>query len=207
METHVKQIVDNTNPKSSFHILLSDKKSDIKTKFTSQLVLDETKEFEMALVNLETYYSFPNIDRTNNNFRYSPDNGKSWFNIDIAEGCYELEDIDDYIQRIMKINRHYDLANEKPYIKLKVNRNTLRSILNLAEKYKVDFFTTPNSISSVLGFNKRVYSAGYNESENIVNIININSLRVTCDIIGSSFSNGSAEPIIYSFFSRCWTRI
>ena len=44
-------------------------------------------------VNLETYYSFPNIDATNNNFRYSPDNGKTWHNIDIPEGCYEISDI------------------------------------------------------------------------------------------------------------------
>jgi hypothetical protein len=64
MEKRLEKIADNTNPKSSFHILLSDNKSDIKTKFNPVLQLDEAKEYEMALVNLETYYSFPNIDRT-----------------------------------------------------------------------------------------------------------------------------------------------
>jgi len=29
----------------------------------------------MALVPLKTYYSSPNIDATNNGFRYSPNNG------------------------------------------------------------------------------------------------------------------------------------
>ena len=51
-----------------------------------------------------------------------------------------------------------------------------------------------------MGFNAQIYSAGYNESENIVNIISVNSLRVTSDIIGASYSNGTTENIIFSFF-------
>lgn len=109
MENLLEKIVDNTNPKSSFHILLSNNESTIKTKFTPALKLDPNKEYEMALVNLETYYSFPNIDKTNNNFKYSPD-GTTWFNIDIPEGCYELSDIDDYIKRSMIHNKHYDFG-------------------------------------------------------------------------------------------------
>src|SRR6218665_1795288 len=37
---------------------------------------------------------------------------------------------------------------------------------------------------------------------NIVNIMNVNSLRVglTSDVIGSSYSNGTTENVIYSFF-------
>ena len=33
------------------------------------------KKYEIALVNLETYYNFPNVDDTNNYFSYSPDGG------------------------------------------------------------------------------------------------------------------------------------
>jgi len=70
----------------------------------------------MALVNLETYYSFPNIDSVNNNFRYSPDNGLTWLDIDIPEGCYEITNINNYVLRIMKDNGHYDSANDKYHI-------------------------------------------------------------------------------------------
>jgi len=188
MEKLLEKIAGNTNPKSSFHILLLGNESSIRTKFSPVLALDDDKEYEMALVNLETYYSFPNIDNTNNNFRYSPDNGKTWNNIDIPEGCYEIQDINQHIQRIMTGNA----------ISLKTNNNTLRCILNIAPNYKVDF-TTQNSIRTVIGFQSKVYTAAYNESENIVNIININSLRITNSIIGSSYSNGSTEPMIYSF--------
>jgi hypothetical protein len=199
MEALLERIARNTDPKSSFHILLSDKSTRIRTKFNPLIQLDKSKKYEMALVNLETYYSFPNIDARNNNFRYSSDNGATWHNIDIPEGCYEIADINEYIRRIMKGSGHYNTANEEYYITLEPNSNTLRIVLNIASNYNVDF-TTTNSIRTVLGFNSQIYTVGDNESDNIVNIINISSLRVTSDIIGASYCNGSAENTIYSFF-------
>ena len=38
------------------------------------------------------------------------------------------------------------------------------------------------------------------ESENIVNILSINSILVNIDIITGSFINGVSKPVIYSFF-------
>lgn len=195
----LEKIARNTEPKKSFYILVSDKSTRIRTKFNPLLQLDKSKQYEMALVNLETYYSFPNIDSTNNNFTYSPDNGATWLNIDIPEGSYEITDINDYIQRIMKDNGHYDSANDEYYITIEPNNNTLKSVVDINANYKVDF-TTANSIRTVLGFNSQVYSEGYNESENIVNILSVNSLRVTSDVIASSYTNGGTENIIYSFF-------
>ena len=75
----LEQIAKNTEPKRSFQIVVSDNSTHIKTRFNPPLQLN--KKYEMALVNLETYYSFPNIDDTNNVFRYSHDGGHSWVNI------------------------------------------------------------------------------------------------------------------------------
>ena len=199
MEALLEKIVHNTEPKSSFYILLSEKNTRIKTKFNPLIELDKTKTYEMALVNLETYYSFPNVDETNNNFSYSPDNGARWYNIDIAEGCYEITDLNDYIQRSMKNNGHYDAVNGQYKVTLEPNNNTLKTILQIEPNYKVDF-TPTKSIRTILGFKRRVFTAGYNESENIVNINSVNSLRVTSDIIGGSYSNGTTGNILYSFF-------
>jgi hypothetical protein len=199
MEALLEKIVRNTQPKQSFCILLNERSTRIRTKFNPLIELNKDKKYEMALVNLETYHSFPNIDSTNNNFKYSADNGQTWFNINIPEGSYEIVDLNETIQRLMKEDGHYDTAENAYHITIQANNNTLKSVLDIDTNYKVHF-TTENSMKSVLGFESQIYSEGYNESENIVNIVSVNSLRVTSDIIGSSYSNGSTENIIYSFF-------
>ena len=61
-------------------------------------------------------------------------------------------------------------------------------------------FRRYNSINILLGFDSKLYTSGFNESENMVNILTINSLLVNIDIISGSYVNGSEEPTIYSFF-------
>ena len=107
----MEKVERNTDPKSSFYILVIKKSSKIKRRYNPLIELDTRKKYEIALVNLETYFSFPNIESTNNNFRYSPDDGATWVDVNISEGCYEIADINDYLQRIMKENGHYDTAN------------------------------------------------------------------------------------------------
>ena len=88
----LKQIVKNMAHKTAFQIIVSGNESKFTTRLNLALELDRDKEYEIALVNLETYYSFPNIDETNNVFVYSPDNGNSWVKIKILEGSYEIDD-------------------------------------------------------------------------------------------------------------------
>ena len=61
MEDLLKQIVKNTEHKKSFQIIVSDSKSRFKTRFNSTLQLDRDKEYEIALMNLETYYLVSNL--------------------------------------------------------------------------------------------------------------------------------------------------
>src|SRR6218665_2041605 len=96
---NTEKVALNSEPKESFSILLSARSSQIIKKFNPLIQLDKSKKYEMELVNLETYNSFPNIVLTNNNCRYSPDNGTTWFNINVPEGSYEIVDIDEYVQR------------------------------------------------------------------------------------------------------------
>ena len=128
MEDLLKQIVKNTEHKTSFQIIVSDCESRFKTKFKPRLLLDRDKEYEIALMNLETYYSFPNIDKTNNVFVYSPDNGNSWVKIKIPEGSYEIDDINDTIHHEMEKRGHHDPINEDYYINISANSNTLKSV-------------------------------------------------------------------------------
>ena len=54
----------------------------------------------------------------------------------------------------------------------------------------------------VSGFHSKLYKSGYHESENMVNILTINSIVVNIDIISGSYVNGSTQPKIYSFFAN-----
>ena len=88
----LKKIVKNTEHKTSFQIIVNDNESKFTTILNPTLELDRDKKYEIhvALVNLETYYSFRNIDETNNVFVYSPDNGNSWVKIKIPEESYNM---------------------------------------------------------------------------------------------------------------------
>ena len=72
MEQLLKQIVDNTEPNRSFSIVVSENKTRFKTLFEPHIQLDRKNDYEIALINLETYYSFTNIDNSNNSFTYMP---------------------------------------------------------------------------------------------------------------------------------------
>ena len=195
----LERIANNTDHKTSFQIILSSDKTNFNTRFNPKLELDEKKKYEIALVNLETYYSFPNIDETNNTFVYSPDNGNSWEKIKIPEGSYEIDDINDAIQHEMKKRTHYDEINEDYYINISPNTNTLKSVLILEKGYQVDF-NHQNSLAKVLGFTGSKYTEGFHESENVVDILRINSILVNIDIISGSYVNGTTKSTIYSFF-------
>ena len=201
MEKLLEQIVKNTEHKTSFQIIVSDNKSSFNTRFNPKLKLDKDRVYEIALVNLETYYSFPNIDETNNVFVYSPDNGNSWVKIKIPEGSYEIDDINNTIKHEMEKRGHYDSVNEDYYINISANSNTLKSILILEKDNQVDF-NHQNSLAKVLGFTGTKYTEGFYESENVVNILSINSILVNIDIISGSIVNGTTKSTIYSFFPK-----
>ena len=201
-----RQIVKNTEPKTSFQIIVSDNKSRFNTRLNPTLQLDKEKKYEIALVNLETYYSFPNIDDTNNVFVYSPDNGNSWVKIKIPEGSYEIDDINNTIQQEMEKRGHHDPINEDYYINISANSNTLKSVLILEEDYQVDF-NHQNYLAKVLGFTGTKYTKGYHESENVVNILSINSIFVNIDIISGSYVNGTTKKHYLFLFSESQPRI
>ena len=56
-------MVNNTEPKRSFSIVVSDNKTRFKTWFKPPNQLDKKKDYEIATINLATCYSFQNIDR------------------------------------------------------------------------------------------------------------------------------------------------
>ena len=182
-EELLEQLVENTSHKDSFQVIVSDDTTRFTKKFNPSIQLKKNRPYEIALVNLETYYSIPNINNKNNSFRYSANGGADWHTVDIPTGSYDIEDINDVIQRGMKSNGHWDEANEE----YEANDNN----------YQVNF-KSGNSLRKLLGFNSKVYTTSQ-ESERVVDILSVNSILVNLDIISGSYVNGIAQHTIYSF--------
>jgi len=79
MEDLLRQIAANTTPKESMSIAVKGDKTEI-----------ITKNYEMALLGLETFYSFPNIDATINMIKWSPGGGTNWHEFKLPIVVYEL---------------------------------------------------------------------------------------------------------------------
>ena len=104
----------------------------------------------------------------------------------------------------MRKNSHDDKANDKVYIEKSASTNTLNDDMILKINYQVDF-RRYESINSLSRFQSKLHTSEFNESENMVNILIINSLLVNIDIILGSYVNGSTKPTIYLFFSNVST--
>ena len=137
--------------------------------------------YEIALQSLETYYSFPNIDKGNNKIRVSIDGGTVWNDLTFAVGCYEYKHINKELQRQVEV-----IGGKSDDVILLANKNTFQSIMIIKGNVQVDL-TVPNSIRTVLGFNSAVYKKGRHLSEHNVNIMQINSIFVHTDVIGSTY--------------------
>ena len=67
----------------------------------------------------------------------------------------------------------------------------------LRNNYAVDF-RKDKSMNSLQGFDSKFYTSGFNESENMVNILTINRILVNIDIISGSYINGFTCPDVSS---------
>ena len=173
----MKEVLVKTKTKDSFILVVSDSNGNIQTTFNPPLYLQANRNYELAMLNLKTYYSFANIrEGDNNSFKWSVDGGKTWTILHIPTGCYELKAIN---AEIIRIRGNSDIT-------ILPNVNTLQCILTVVgAKCRVSC-DLPNSLASVLGFKRCIYGVGRHVCENVVNIMSVNSILVHCSIIHSS---------------------
>lgn len=194
----LEEIRDLLQPKENFSLVTSSKTTDWYIDFSRPLFLDPKRKYELALVNLETYNSIPNVSTTNNTFVYSSNNGTAWNTITLPEGSYEVKQINEEIQRQLETNE-VNVDKSNPPISVGANTATLRAFVEIfSPTHQVDM--TRSTIRGILGFNPQTLGIGYNEGGNPVDIMPVNSILVNCDLINGSFLEGAQQPVIYSFF-------
>jgi len=178
---------------------LSGKSSNISCDIFPPLILEDG-DYEIGLVELNVYNSIPNVEKgVNDKFHYGQDKV-----ITIDEGSYEIDEIVDFI------NKHS--GREDKLLNLTANTNTLKSKMTCLEDVH---FEKENSIGGLFGFKKQVYKAtdhSGNEikkkthiSENVINIISVNTIRVECNVARGSFENGREGHVLHEFFPSVGT--
>lgn len=142
--------------------------------------LPPEKNYVLGLTQLLTYYSFPNIDTGNNKFYV----GKEV--ITIPTGIYEIDEITTFL-RSKNIN-----------ITVKRNTSTLKCTILCDQEIN---FEPEDSIADILGFNKKILEPNVeHQSDTIVHIFKMNSIRIECNITTNSYINNQRSRVIHEFY-------
>lgn len=181
---------------SSFTVSIDSTSSIIRSTLFPTITLDKDRKWEAALLDFTTYNAIPNVTENVNNMLhyYTEKNSEGQLTtfqvVSLETGSYEIDDINEELRRRMG----------KENIELKANNNLLRA--ELKSKFYIDF-SQPRSIGSLLGFPT---SSGilipnkFHTGKNNVNIVKVNTINVTCNLIQGSYKDGRNEHIIHTFY-------
>lgn len=172
---------------STFTLSLSGNTSILEAEYFPPITLSPHKKYVLGLVELLTYNSIPNIDETNNTIVVGS------APMDLPVGSYEIADIEKMLQEM--------LAERNISISLKLNYNTMRSVIKCSEfiNFLHDF-----TIGPLLGFKKKrvLYADRSHTSDSPVSISKINALRVDCNITAGAYNNNEQSHTIHEFFPK-----
>lgn len=166
--------------------------------------LNVYEDSEIALVCLQTFNSFPNINSTNNILEIEViPNTENRFRINLTykyifeEGYYNIDDINNTISKdLFTFNYHHGTNLS---FNVSIDPIDFRSYIKCNGELNFDI---SNSISSILGFEKKKYYSDIDilRSEKAVNLNTINSIKVMCNVAQGSFNNHLQSNTIYEFF-------
>ena len=124
MEEGLNRLIELVEPGPQNLIVMTGKGSRLRTFFNPPLEYNMSKVgYELALIRLETYFSFPNIGVSNNSIKITI--GKTSYDIKIPTGCYDIDSINTVLQKQLlkltgegKKEQHVTLTANKKYSKL-----------------------------------------------------------------------------------------
>ncbi|KAE9523312.1 hypothetical protein AGLY_016260 [Aphis glycines] len=150
------------------------------------------EDSEIALLCLQSFNSFLNINENNNTFSIETVDNEN--NNASRCGCYEIEDINQQVKKQIDVYNSENLT--KLTFDISVDPYDFRSYIKCNG---ILHFEIPYSMALVFGFEKKQYKPVYAilRSEKAANFNTINSLKVMCNIAQGSFNNHLQSHSIY----------
>lgn len=165
----------------SITLTITGNKSILQTKFLPPLNIDDS--YECGLLYVSVFNSVPNINDINNTFFYG-DGGEC---IKLPVGAYDIQHLCEHINNNTKDCK----------IEIDGNSNTLTCSLYCNKTVN---FQNETGFGSLLGFPKvKLQPNKWHESVYPINILPLSLIRIECDLVHGSYTNGSPSHIIYEF--------
>lgn len=169
----------------SLTLTITGNKSIIHSDYIPALNLDDGN-YECGLKYFSVFNSIPNITNKNNVFSYGINNNP----VIIPNGVYDLEDLNEYLQNKLSTCR----------FQIVPNNNTLSCSLFCTQTINFDI---ENTIGTLLGFpNVKLEANKWHESSLPINILPVAVIRIECDLIKGSYTNGVPTHSIYDFVTN-----
>lgn len=175
----------------SYSFILSNTTSVLSFNFNPPIYLEDDVDYEIGLINFDSFYSIPNIDEYNNTLLWYDGEGLE-HKLVIPTGSYEITDLINIIQKQISIE------DDDAILRISFDMNTAKIILRTNRKISFD---VANSLGPVIGFNNMIVDAENTiTGESPVQILKVNAICIDCNIASGSFLNGTPVHIIHQFF-------
>ena len=168
----------------------------IHEKHLAQPLQTDNKQFKIAVTFLCGYNGVFIVTNTNNKFYFKKTitDEDGFIQITIPPGAYEIESLNDGIERLIIDEGHY---TEISYpITIKPNTSTLWSIIEISPKGFIISFMFDDSVKDLLQFHAVTLNEKYNLSNNPADILSIDNISLECDIAQGMIFKGRKSNFI-----------
>ena len=198
MDDLLVKLNNSISRKQIIPIRITTTSSEYSVKFDPEINLKEDCDYKIGLYYFDGTNGVFNISAAKGNNIFGYFNGTNWKITTIPNGGYEIIELNDKIQSIMKANGDYTAPNTY-YINIGIDRPTLRTYITLTNNYAIDFLGVA-SFNKILGFLPLVYNTqGTTYSPNAADITDVESINVTCNIASGFYLNGKTSNLLFSY--------
>ena len=157
---------------------------------TDKLDLKDLKK-NMALANLDIYYTWKNIksEYNNNKFKISAPTWNDTF--DLPDGSYSIADIQDYFEFIIK---KHETLTENPPVQIYPNKIKNRIVFKIKTGYKLELLSSETM--KLLGSTKKDVDQD-KDGEDVPKLESVEVALVHCNLVKNDYQHTS--KVLFTF--------